>query len=83
MVKFLLVLFSSPPRSFRMAALPSINWSSQFGLVCELDTKALHGLFQMMDKDINRTDPRSDPCRMCILTSLLVERILLTAMLSA
>lgn len=34
-------------------------------------------------KTPNRTDPRSDPCRMCILTSLLVERILLTATLSA
>lgn len=73
----LLAHSSSPPQSFRTAALSNIIWSSQFCLICELDTKASSS--RLWTKTSKGTDPRSDPW--CFLTSLLVGHVLLTATL--
>lgn len=84
-IKFLLVHFFSVSRSFWSVALPlSISTGPlQFIVMYRLGGSALWRLFQVTDKDCNKTNPRTDSCDTPLTTNLQVDYDCLTTLLWA
>lgn len=84
-IRFLLVYFSSISRPFWSVALPlsTSTGPPQFGLMYRLGSSALWGLFQVTDKDCNKTNSKTDSCDTPLITNLQVDYDCLTTVLWA